>query len=87
MVLSTLDWILIGSFFLISLIISSHQFNQTINSRTSTRTIRTIVYKGFVQFSDHDKILIAESKIKKKVINKIDKVSKAFNIQVTDYTD
>jgi len=70
-----------------NIIISSHQFNQTINSRTSTRTIRTIVYKGFVQFSDHDKVLIAESQIKKKVINKIDKVSKALNLQVSDYTD
>jgi len=70
-----------------NIIISSHQFNQRVNSRTSTRTFQTVMYKGFVQFSDHDKILIAESQIKKKVIKKLDKVSKAFNIQVTDYTD
>jgi len=56
-------------------------------NRTSTRTFQTVMYKGFVQFSDHDKILIAESQLKKKVINKLNKVSKAFNIQVTDYTD
>ncbi|TDI66531.1 MAG: hypothetical protein E2O88_08945 [Bacteroidetes bacterium] len=49
-----------------NIIISSHQFNQRVNSRTSTRTFQTVMYKGFVQFSDHDKILIAESQIKKK---------------------
>ena len=70
-----------------NIIISSHQFNQTINSRTSTRTIRTIVYRGFVQFNDHDKVLIAENQLKKKVINKLKKVSRAFNLQISDYTD
>ena len=45
------------------------------------------MYRGFVQFSDYDKVLIAESQIKKKVINKLEKVSKALNLQVSDYTD
>jgi len=67
--------------------IRSRKFSQRVNSRAQTRTFQSVMYRGFVKFSDHDKVLVAESQFKKKVINKLEKVSKTFNLQISDYTD
>lgn len=67
--------------------IRSHSFSQTVNSRAQTRTFQSLMYRGFVKFSDQDKVLVAESQFKNKVINKLEKVSRTFNLQISDYTD
>ena len=67
--------------------IRSHSFSQTVNSRAQTRTFQSVMYKGFVKFSDHDKVLVAENQFKNKVIKKLGKVSKALNLEISDYSD
>ncbi len=67
--------------------IRSHNFSQTVNSRAQTRTFQSVMYRGFVKFSDHDKVLVAENQFKNKVIKKLLKVSKALNLEISDYSE
>ena len=67
--------------------VSSQRISQTVNSRASTNTYHTIMYKGFVKFNDHDKVLIAESQVKKKVLKKLNRISSALELKISDYAD
>lgn len=59
--------------------------SQRMNTRVSTSTIRKEVYKGFLKFSEEEKVFLAENDRKDKLIEKLRSISKKIQVDVVDF--
>lgn len=60
--------------------------SQKLNARVSTTTIRKEVYKGYLKFSEENKIFLAENEQKENLIVKLRIISEKLHVDVVDYS-
>ena len=54
------------------------------NTRLSTTTIRKEVYKGYLKFSEENKIFLAENEQKERLVAKLRIISEKLHVEVVD---
>ena len=58
--------------------------SQKMNTRVSTTTIRKEVYKGYLKFSEENKIFLAENEQKERLVAKLRIISEKLHVEVVD---
>ena len=69
------------------LFIKNSNVTQTMRLRVVSSTIRKEVFKGYIKFSEHDKIHLLTMDSKERLIKKMKAISARLKIRVIDYSD
>lgn len=67
--------------------IKKNNVSQTMNTRTSSTTIRKAVYDGYLKFSEENKIHLLTEDNKKPLIKKLSEIAIKCNTKIFDYTE
>lgn len=69
------------------LFIKKSKVSQTMNVRVASSTVRKEVYDGFLKFAENNKLHLVTNDSKKKVVDKLRKISVALKVKIIDYTE
>ena len=67
------------------LFIKKGKVSQTMNSRVSTSTIHSEEYRGYIKFSEAEKVQIYAHKDKDRVLKKLQPLSKGLSLRIVEY--
>ncbi|MFZ6012136.1 MAG: hypothetical protein ACOYXT_17475 [Bacteroidota bacterium] len=68
------------------LFVKPNKVSRSYNSKVQRSTMVETEYDGFIKFSDSEKIHLFNSGDRQEVVEKLVKLSKAFNVRIVDYT-